>query len=410
MTFKINSNAIIIAAIASLYSATCLASPLDHNEEKWTTDTMINARANMFHPDLNYLTFQNLNKMFSTRTVEASPTPWRLEEDLVEINGTFSMEGEELPLEEFLEKTRTNALLVINDGKISYEHYRNGLSETHPHAVFSVSKSIIATLIGLAVEDGKIASLNDKVTDYLPELVGSGFEGTRIIDLLRMRSGVAWDEHYEFGGDTQLTEVHDNALVAYKYRWCDYAVTSSEKLHEPGDQFNYSTLDTSVLGCLLESAVGTTAAEYMSEKIWKPAGMESDAFWIMDGPEPVGNEFYGAGFNATLRDLGRLGLLMLNMGEANGTQVISEAWVEESTVSDPGYERTEEGSPIGYQYQWWTLPESDAYSAIGLYNQFIYIDPQTQTVIVKLSHTPEPLGWEEVNLEFLEKISHLFSE
>lgn len=405
-----NNKAIALTAIASLYATTCLSSPPEVTERNWTTDTMINARANMFHPDLNYLTFQALEKMFSTRTVEASSTPWRLEEDLTEIDGTFSLEGEELPLEAFLERTLTNAMLVIKDGKISYERYRNGLRKTDQHAAFSVSKSIIATLMGLAIEDGNISSLNDKVIDYLPKLEGSGFKDTRIIDLLRMRSGVAWDEHYEFGGDTQLTEVHDNALVAYEYRWCDYAVTSSERLHEPGEQFNYSTLDTSVLGCLLESAVGTTVAEYMSEKIWKPAGMESNAFWIMDGPEPVGNEFYGAGFNATLRDLGRFGLMMLNMGKANGTQVIPEEWVEESTVSGPGYEHTSEDVPIGYQYQWWTFPESDAYAAIGLYNQFIYIDPQSQTVIVKLSYTPDPLGWEEVNIDFFEKISHLLSK
>ncbi|PAU74830.1 serine hydrolase domain-containing protein [Halomonas salipaludis] len=410
MTLKRNSSALAIAAIASFYSASCLAAPGDHTEEKWLSDTMINARANMFHPDLNYLTFQALDKMFSSRVVEASSTPWRFEEAPIEITETFSMEGKELSLDGFLESTRTNGLLIINDGKIAYERYRNGLSETQQHAVFSVSKSIISILIGSAVEDGKIASLDDMVIDYLPELEKSGFADTKVIDLLRMRSGVAWNEHYEFGGDTQLTEVHDNSLVAYAYRWCDYAETSSEKLHEPGTQFNYSTLDTSVLGCLLERAVGTTVAEYMSETIWQPAGMESDGFWIMDGPEPVGNEFYGAGFNATLRDLGRLGLMMLDKGQANGTQVIPEAWVAESTVSDPGYEYTSEDADIGYQYQWWTLPESQAYAAIGLYNQFIYIDPQSQTVIVKLSHTPEPLGWDEANFDFFEKISGLFAE
>src|SRR5690606_8564317 len=158
-------------------------------------------------------------------------------------------------------------------------------------------------------------SLDDKVTDYLPGMAGTGYDAATIRDLLRMRSGVDWLEVYEVGSDTQLTQVHDNSLVGYKYRWCDYAANESEPgTNKPGEAFNYATLDTSVLGCILEKAVGRTGAEYMSEKLWKPAGMESDAYWIMDGPESVGREFYGAGLNATARDHARFGLMFLNGG------------------------------------------------------------------------------------------------
>jgi CubicO group peptidase (beta-lactamase class C family) len=401
------NNAIALAALASLSSTAALAAAPEAPESTWTTETLIESRANMFHPALNHLTFQSLDKMFSTRAVMAPSTSWQLEEAPLELDGTFTLEGEDVSLEEFLEGTKTNGLLVIKDGKIAYERYRNGLDEATPHAVFSVSKSILATLVGLAVEDGSIASLDDKVVDYLPDLAGTGYEDVSVLDVLRMRSGVDWEEVYEFGGTTQLTEVHDNALVGYRYRWCDYAVSSAEGKYEPGERFNYSTLDTSVLGCVLASAVGTTVAEYMTEKLWQPAGMEFDAYWIMDGPEPVGDEFYGAGFNATLRDLGRFGLMMLNEGEANGTQVVSADWVEASTVSDPGYERIADEATIGYQYQWWTFPDREAYSAIGINNQFVYIDPQSQTVIVKLSHTPNAQGWEDDTLAFFEKVSQL---
>lgn len=401
------NNAIALAALASLSSTAALAAAPEAPKSAWTTDTLIESRANMFHPALNHLTFQSLDKMFSTRAVMAPSTSWQLEEAPLELDGTFTLEGEDVSLEEFLEGTKTNGLLVIKDGKIAYERYRNGLDEATPHAVFSVSKSILATLVGLAVEDGSIASLDDKVVDYLPDLAGTGYKDVSVLDVLRMRSGVDWEEVYEFGGTTQLTEVHDNALVGYRYRWCDYAVSSAEGKYEPGERFNYSTLDTSVLGCVLASAVGTTVAEYMTEKLWQPAGMEFDAYWIMDGPEPVGNEFYGAGFNATLRDLGRFGLMMLDEGQANGSQVVSADWVAASTVSDPGYERIADEATIGYQYQWWTFPDREAYSAIGINNQYVYIDPQSQTVIVKLSHTPDAAGWADDTLVFFEQISQL---
>jgi len=139
--------AIYLAAIVSLTSTACLAASLPENGEQaigeqWGTETMINARANMFNPDLNFLTFQQLDKMFATRRVAASSTPWPLETDLIEINDNFSFEGNDVPLEEYLENTRTNALLVIKDGKIVYEQYRNGFSDDSQHAVFSASKSI----------------------------------------------------------------------------------------------------------------------------------------------------------------------------------------------------------------------------------------------------------------------------
>jgi hypothetical protein len=165
-----------------------------------------------------------------------------------------------------------------------------------------------------------------------------------------------------------------------------------------------------VLGCILERAVGKTGAEYMSEKLWKPAGMETDAYWIMDGPDSVGREFYGAGLNATARDHARFGLMFLNGGVANGKQVVPADWVKEATVPDDGYEPTGPGEDFGYQYQWWTLPDTDAYAAMGLHHQFIYIDPASNVVIVKASHTDQPVGRDEENIEFFKQIIARVSE
>lgn len=380
------------------------------SDSRWFTPTMINARANMFDPELNFLIFQNLDKMFATRTVTAGEKIWKLSRTPVSIEGRFEFEGSYCGLEEFLEKSATNALLVIKNDRIVHETYRNGSDETTRFISFSMAKSVMSTLIGLAVSEGKIKSIDDKVTDYLPEMEDSGYAGATVRDLLRMRSGVEWLEIYEFGSDTQLTRVHDNSLVAYKYRWCDYAAKESKPAGKPGETFNYSTLDTCVLGCVLERAVGLTGSQYMSEKLWKPAGMERDGYWIMDGPDSVGREFFGAGFNATLRDYGRFGLMMLNRGMANGHRTVPSDWVLEATVPGEEYEPVTKDGALGYGYQWWTLPDSDAYLAIGLHNQFIYIDPENSTVIVKLSHTPGPLGWEAENIAFFRKVSNMLSK
>jgi CubicO group peptidase (beta-lactamase class C family) len=376
------------------------------DDARWLTPTMINARAHMFDAALNYLTFQHMDQMFATRTVSAGGEVWALPEKPVSLEGEYTIADKKLGLEQYLEAAATNALIVIKDGNIVYETYRNGSSAKTRFLTFSVAKSYVSTLIGLALADGAIKSLDDKVTDYLPHMTGTGYDGPTIRDLLRMRSGVDWLEVYEFGSETQLTKVHDNSLVAYRYRWCDYAANESKPgPNKPGAAFNYATLDTSVLGCILEKAVGKTGAEYMSEKLWKPVGMESDAYWIMDGPDSVGREFFGAGLSVTARDHARFGLMFLNGGMANGKQVVPADWVKTATVPDEGYEPAAPGEDLGYQYQWWTFPGSDAYGALGLHHQYIYIDPTNNLVIVKISHTAEPVGRDAENIEFFRQVT-----
>lgn len=374
------------------------------DDDKWLTPTMVNARAAMMTPELSFLTFQHMDSIFATRPVRAGDSVWALPSEPRDIGEKFTLGDQSLPLEDFLEKTATNGLLVIRDGKIVSEIYRNGLDEKGHHISFSMAKSMLATMIGIAVSEGKIRSLDDKVVDYLPDWKSSAYAQVSIRDLLMMRSGVAWLEVYEFGSDTQLTEVHNNSLVAYKYRWCDYAKDRAKTENKPGEVFNYSTLDTSVLGCVLEKATGMKGADYLSEKIWKPAGMETDAFYMLDGPDSVGREFFGAGMNAALRDYGRFGLMMLEDGKANGRQVVPAEWVKRSTVPDAATEPASKDDWLGYAYQWWTVPGSDAYAAIGLFNQFIYIDPPSKTVIVKLDSPADPLGFEKENIAFFDQI------
>lgn len=373
---------------------------------RWLSPTMINARASMFTPTLNYLTFQHMDQMFATRTVPAGSETWELSENPISLEGSYTILGETYDLEGALEQTRTNALVVLKDGELVYERYRNGSGPTTRFLTFSVAKSYTSTLIGLALQDGLIENLDDPVTKYLPEMEGTGYDGPSVRDLLRMRSGVDWEERYEFGSDTQLTKVHDNALVAYNYRWCDYAANESVKgATAPDERFNYATLDTSVLGCIVERVTGRTGAEYMAEKLWQPMGAESDAYWIMDGPDDIGREFYGAGLAVTARDHARFGQMFLQGGMANGTRVLPEAWVTEATVPDAGYSPIEEGSPLGYQYQWWTEADSDVYMAMGLFHQFIRVDPSNKIVIVKTSYTEAPIGNDAENAELFAQIT-----
>ncbi len=395
--------AILAMALMSLPAA---ASASDQNDAKWLSPTMVNARANMLNPALNYLTFQHMDQMFATRTVAAGVEVQPLPSMPVSLEGEYTIGEAKLDLEGALEATHTNALVVLKDGNLVYETYRNGSDENTRFLTFSVAKSYVSTLIGLALADGHIKSLDDKVTDYLPEMKGSGYDGPTIRDLLQMRSGVDWLEVYEFGSDTQLTTVHDNSLVGYKYRWCDYAAKESKPGANAAERpFNYATLDTSVLGCILEKAVGKTGAEYMSEKLWKPAGMANDAYWIMDGPPSVGREFFGAGLAATARDHARFGLMFLNQGKSNGNQVVSADWVKEATVPSEGNEPAGPEEKLGYQYQWWTFPENDAYSALGLFHQYIYVDPTNNLVIMKATASPDPVGHDEPNLALFKQIT-----
>lgn len=395
---------VVGAAITLLSPYVATAQP----SSPWTTPTMIEGRNHMFNPGLNFLTFQHMDQLFATRAVRASGKPWVLPKDEKKFDMSYTYDGKAYELDEFLEKTSTNALLVINNQRIVAEIYRNASNEKTRFISWSMAKSITSTLIGIALSEGKIMSIDDPVTKYLPEMEGSGYQGVTIKHLLMMRSGVDWIEIYRFKEPTQLTEVHDNSLVGYKYRWCDYAAKQSKPKNAPGTVFNYSTLDASVLGCILERAVGMKGADYMTEKLWKPAGMERDGYWIMDGPPEVGREFFGAGFNATLRDYGRFGLMILNGGVADGKQVVPGDWVKQAT--DGGHEPVAPGAPTGYQYQWWTIPNSKAFMAAGLHHQFIYVDPETRTVIVKLSATPNPVGNQPEHLAFFRAVVAKFGK
>lgn len=351
-------------------------------------------RWHMNDADVNSFTFRNMDQLFTTRLVGHSGAPSPLPKVERPMDFTYSFGGKTWTAQEALERTYTNALLIMKDGRIVTEIYRNGSNERTRFMGWSMTKSITSTLVGAALADGLIASLDDPITRYLPELKGGGYDGVTIRQILQMRSGVDYEERYDFANPGIAASNHINALVKNVARFADVARTIKRK-SKPGEVFAYKTIDTAVLGWLIERVSGGSVAAYTARKLWEPLGAEADGFYIMDGEPGIGREFSGAGFNATLRDWARFGQMMLDQGVINGKRVVSADWVKAAqTPAGP-----EDGPEGGYGYQWWTMANSPAYSAIGLQGQYVYIDPASRTVVVKLSYFPPQDG--EVSQETL---------
>jgi CubicO group peptidase (beta-lactamase class C family) len=331
------------------------------------------------NPEINSFTFRDTDKVFESRAVPREGPVWELPR-----GPAMAMPGD---YDAFAERTFTNAMLVIRDGRIVFEDYRNRMTPATRHVAFSMSKTFVALLVGLALERGEIASLDDPVTHYLPELAGTGYDGVSLRQVLQMRSGVDYQERYDFGENPSFAgRLHEQAIVLNRMRFADGALETT-RATPPGSRFNYSTLDTFVLGWVLERATGQSLSEQTQERLWAPLGAEADGFWLADGPEGAGRELAGMGYNAVLRDFGRLGQLMLQDGVRGGERILPEEWLGQMTAMLP----TGQGRR-GYGFQTWQIDgEPGAYAAVGLAGQLIYVHPASRTVIVKLSyHPPAP--------------------
>lgn len=346
--------------------------PVDIQLQRWR----------MNDADANALSFRSMDRIFTTRAVPRSGPVWELPRAEHALDFTYSWQGQQHAATDILDRTFTNALLVIKDGRIVSETYRNGSDQSSRFIAWSMTKSINSLLVGCALADGSIDSLDTPISNYLPELRGGGYENVSIRHVMQMRSGVDYEERYDFANPGRAASNHINALVKNVARFADVARTLP-RIHPPGEHFQYKTIDTAVLGWLVERATGGTVADYTARCVWGPLGAESDGFYIMDGTPGTGREFSGAGFNARLRDFGRVGQMMLQGGVADGRRLVSAEWVAQST-SPSGPEDNVRG---GYGLQWWTLG-AGSYAAIGLQGQYMFVDPATRTVVVKLSYFP----------------------
>lgn len=334
--------------------------------------------------------YRNWAEIYPVRVVEAG-TPQDLPRGPEIGPFEFWGNGEKLDLESYIERGRVTGLLVIRNGEIRLEAYGHGGEETSLFTSQSVAKSVTATLVGIAWGEGLIDSLDDPIDKYVPELAGSAYAGVPIEAILQMSSGVAFVEDYDSGRSDSERLWLD--VAAYRTVSAHDFLTDLERTEAaPYEVFNYKGSDTQALGWLVERVTGTSLSAYLSERIWKPVGMEADGLWGVDDEDLDGaSEIAFAALNARLRDWGRFGLLMARDGVWNGTRILPEGWVERATTPSspqvmPG--RLYRGYKLGYQYQWWVYPDG-TYTAQGINGQFVYVDAARDLVVVQTAAWPD---------------------
>ncbi len=329
-------------------------------------------------PDQQAWGYRNMEKVGPARVVKRGAHVFPLPVASHRISPAINYKGKTYTADAYMAAWRVSGLLVIKDGHIVMEKYGLGRKPADRWTSFSVAKSVTSTLIGAAIQDGFIKSLDDLVTQYIPELKGSAYDGVTVRQLITMTSGVKWNEDYtDMNSDVakeglSILEPGVNPVVSYMRRLPREAPA--------GSKFVYKTGETDLAGILLSNAVHKTMADYLSQKIWAPFGMEQDALWVED---IAGHERGGCCMSMTLRDYGRVGLFMLGDGMAGGKRVLPTGWVADATavhVKEP---------PYGY---FWWLTEG-GYEAEGIFGQSISVFPAEHLVIVQ--NAAWPAAWDD---------------
>jgi CubicO group peptidase (beta-lactamase class C family) len=338
-------------------------------------------------PDAAVATFSHTERLLPVRTVHRAGSVQPLPRSAKAFPSLhFSDHGNAYDLYDYLAINRVAGLLILKDGQIAFEDYELGIGPDTHWASFSISKSIASTLIGAALADGSIASLDDPITRYVPALRGGAYEGVSIRQILTMSSGVRWDETYTDPKSDRRKVLE--LQVAGKGDEVLRYMSGLPRAGAPGSIWNYSTGETFILGAVVEGATHRTLAEYLTEKIWSQAGMEKDATWWVIGPS--GRGWAGSGIGATLRDYGRFGLFAADGGRLNGHPVVPVGWFDSAGVAQHVGNKA-----IDYGYMWWIPPQGDpvhagAFEAIGIFGQYIYVNPREKLVIVVLSARSKP--------------------
>jgi CubicO group peptidase (beta-lactamase class C family) len=328
---------------------------------------------------------------FPARTIHNAPPTFRFYElpadnpyaSQVEAIGDRGINGS---FEDYLEASGTTAFLVVDDNKVLYEKNFNGYDERSLNTSFSMAKSFASALVGIAIDEGYIKSVDEPITNYIPELLKKDkrFESITIRNLLTMSSGIKYEE----GGFLPWSEEADDTKTYYATNLRRLALNCRIE-SRPDNYFEYNNYNPLLVGLILERATGMPVSRFMETKLWRPMGMEADGSWSLDSKKD-GFEKMESGVNARARDFARFGMLYAKEGDWGGKQLISRGWVEESTRPDASTDPSQD-----YQYFWWvnTPDGKNHFSAQGNYGQYIYVAPEKDLVIVRLGKEEGEKGY-----------------
>jgi CubicO group peptidase (beta-lactamase class C family) len=320
------------------------------------------------------------HKKFQSRPLTADTSPFNFQ---TTNSGKFPKELNNISFDKYLEDNKTVAFLIIKNDTIQYEKYFKGYDKQSIVPSFSVAKSVLSILIGCAIDEGLIKSVDEPITNYIPELTKNGFDSVTIKHLLQMTSGLKFNESY-------INPFGDAASFYYGLN-LRKEIGKMKLNREPGKQFEYVSGNSQLLGLVLERTLkGKTITAYLQEKLWTPLGMEYNASWSIDRKKN-GLEKTFCCLNARARDFAKIGRLYKNKGYWNGKQIVSQSWVEESTKLD-----TSDGSSANYQYQWWLPTPNEDFLADGTLGQYIYVNPSKNLIIIRLGKNEGKADWTKI--------------
>jgi CubicO group peptidase (beta-lactamase class C family) len=314
---------------------------------------------------------------------------------------TYTHQGRTFTLDDYFQRTDVLGFLVLKDGRTVFERYLHGTGPADRYLSMSVSKSVVSVLVGAAVDEGRIGSVNDPVVKYVPRLKSSGYRDATILDVLHMATGVQFSEEYgsAASGIGQLSAASRTGSPTFE----EFAASLPSE-QRPGTKFNYQSINTQVLALVLEHATGVALNVYAEQKLWKKIGTESGAYFLT-GKSQAGICAYGC-FYATLRDYARFGLMAMKGGILGDQRVVSERWIGDSATAaafaEPSTDQTTGQCRRGYGLQWWIpcgRPGDGAFQAVGINGQAIYVNPARRVVIAQFSAWPQASASPEIRGE-----------
>lgn len=348
-------------------------------------------------------TFQNMYKIQPTKKINKGNTISKFDKNTSSLPKSFDFKDNKFLVDDFLKDTQTSGLLVIQDGIIKHESYYLGANENTLFSSNSMGKSFVSALMGIAIDEGYIKSVDEPIGKYIPEFKNTEIENIPIKACLQMASGLDFDEETDMSKYSMRTLLGTPAMKL---------ISKIALKEDPYTYRRYLSINTEILGEIIRNATGQNLSEYMESKLWKKLGVESDAYWTLSNDK----ELAMGGLSISLRDYARFAKLYLNNGKINKEQIIPKDWIKDSMDISEQYSKpganNDSYNAIGYGYQWW-IPEGNEmeFLAIGVYSQWVYVNPAKDVIIVKTSADPNFMekDYELKHIELFREIAKGYS-